>query len=198
MIKLFLLSSFALLLLHQCARVSAGASNQIDPIQSSIYYLQDYCAVTESELEEKTRHRRSYNQDDDDVGLSNKIHQTVRDTKKKIKNQVERELEIRRKWKQVFLMATFLKQWINLIFIQVFLDLASPSVVVKLWRSDSNERNQQHHKLVDNAAIHQKVSCKLLLRLSNLNESSANQTIALLANSTLGAVVNFLKFNQKY
>ena len=94
----------------------------------------------------------------------------------------------------------------------MFLDLAtSPSVVVKLWRPDSiaekdSLHQQLHRKLVESADIHQKVSCKLLLRLSkHLNESMAaaavnqkNNIVSSLANSTtLGAVVNFLKLNQK-
>ena len=93
----------------------------------------------------------------------------------------------------------------------MFLDLAtSPSVVVKLWRPDSIAEKDSlhqhlHRKLVESADIHQKVSCKLLLRLSkHLNESMAaavnqkKEIVSSLANSTtLGAVVNFLKLNQK-
>ena len=105
MAKLLLLSSIALLFFLHLGTVkvaNAGASNRIAPLQSTIYYLQDYCKLAEDgDLEEKEnrRHRRSYNNDEFD--FSDAIHQTIRDTKRRIKDQVKREQEIGRKWKQV-------------------------------------------------------------------------------------------------
>lgn len=200
-VAFLLLGSFALLLLHLCVS-SVSASNRNEPVQSNIYYLQDYCTVSESKsnLEEKYRQRRSsskYDDDDEDFDFFDGIHQVVGYAKRSIKNQIKREMKVRQKYKQVFIENFAFDNKLILNFVQVFLDLAAPSVVVKLWRPDSTEENQEHHKLIEDAPNQQKVSCKLLLRLSNLNESTANQTLGLLANSTMGAVVNFLKLNQK-
>ena len=107
MAKLLLLSSIALLFFLHLGTVkvaNAGASNRIAPLQSTIYYLQDYCKLAEDgdfkdEEKENRRHRRSYN--DNDFDFSDAIHQTIKDTKRRIKDQVKREQEIGRKWKQV-------------------------------------------------------------------------------------------------
>lgn len=192
---ILLLGTIALVLLckHQ---VFAGLRNHIEPVVSNVYYLQDYCNLPEQSLEEKYRHRRSTRDDSaesdndhdhdhdhdhiDGFGIAEDIHDTVKYYAKKgyrkIKEQIRREQEFQRKWKQVFLDP-----------------VSQPSIVVRLWRPH-DQYYQEHHRILEQAALEQTVRCNILLRMS---ANSSDSALGALTNSTLGAVVNFLKLNKK-
>lgn len=179
--------------------------NKIEPVVSNVYYLQDYCDLPEvkndEDLEEKYRHRRSskstsnegddYDEDHDHdhdhdhipgLYLAEGIPETVKyyasKGYKRIKDRINREREIQRKWKQIFLDP-----------------ISQPSVVIRLWRPHGEYHRAHRQRILKKVALQQSIRCKILLRMfSNTSDSSLNS----LANSTLGAVVNFLRLNNKY
>ena len=189
----------SLALLYLCSEVSAGIRNHIEPIVSNVYYLQDYCHPPPKEdLEEKYRHRRSSDDSNDETDhdhdhdhingydISKDIHQTIKyyanKSYRKVKNEIKQEIKIRQKWKKVILDP-----------------VSQPSIVVRLWRPDSVEKNQQHSRILDDVSPKEQIHCKILLQISGntTNLSIDSSSISSLANSTLGAVVNFMKLNKK-